>query len=123
MPCRSDYMEATNLEIELAKVFQLIDELNGKNWKEFGDGYDKRVYGNASQEKLDVKTEELCSKLQEINPKNFYIYSLELQMWWRDHQKTDGERVRKELEDKKTEKDRQKALLKLSPYEKRLLNL
>ena len=50
-------------------------------------------------------------------------YSLEMQLWWREHQKADKERIEKELKLKQEESDRQKAISKLSAYERRLLGL
>lgn len=45
MPCNSDYMEANQNEKNLSVVYGLLDELKtGKLPKNFGDGYNKRVY-------------------------------------------------------------------------------
>lgn len=122
MPCNSDYMNATQHDINLSVVYGLLDELEtSKLPKNFGNGYDSRIYGQGlSKEHLDEKTEELCSKLQNTDVSKF---SLEMQMWWRDHQKADKERLIKEIEDKATEQERQKALSKLSDYERKLLGL
>jgi hypothetical protein len=122
MPCNSDYMKADQGEINLSVVYGLLDELEtGKLPSNFGDGYDKRVYNKTfPKQHIDEKTEELCSKLQNVDVSKF---SLEMQMWWRDHQKADKERLEKEIKDKATEQERQKALSKLSAYERKLLNL
>jgi len=107
MPCNSDYLQANGLEIELSRVYQLLDELEGKNIdKKAWDGYDNRAYCRANKETLDTKVSELCVKLQSINVKNC---SLEMQLWWRNHQEADAnrkenERLRKEMEEK-TERD------------------
>ncbi len=84
MGCNSDYMEANQLEINLSTVYRLLDELKtGKLSSKFGDGYDKRVYNKGLPQKhLDKKTKELCSKLQSIDVTK---YSLEMQLWWRNH--------------------------------------
>lgn len=122
MPCNSDYMDANQSEKNLSVVYGLLDELEtGKLPSNFGDGYDKRVYNKRlSKEHLDKKTEKLCSKLQNTDVSKF---SLEMQMWWRDHQKADKERLEKEIEAKVTEQEKQKALSKLSDYERKLLGL
>lgn len=122
MPCNSDYMQATSFEVNLSTVYGLLDELKtGKLPKNFGNGYDKRVYNKGlKQEFLDKKTKELCTKLQNTDVTK---YSLEMQMWWRDHQKADKERVEKYLQAKKDVKAKEKALSKLTPYEKKLLGL
>jgi len=122
MPCNSDYMDANQHEINLSVVYGLLDELKtGKLPKDFGTGYDKRVYNKGlSKKHLDEKTEELCSKLQKTNVSK---YSLEMQMWWRDHQKADKERIKKELKEIKDKKAKEKAISKLSSHERKLLGL
>ena len=120
MPCNSDHMSATPHEKNLSIIYGLLDEVEtGRLPKDFGYGYDPRVYcRNLSKEHLDQKTEELCSKLQQLEVSKF---SLEMQMWWRDHQKADEERLRKEIEFLKTQEDIDIALSKLTEYERKLL--
>ncbi len=124
MPCNSSYMDPTQGELNLATVYQLLDEIKtGKLTEDFPDGFDNRAYGKSDadiQKDLDKRTAELCKKLQKLDVKK---YSLELQMWWRDHQKADKERIEKFLEKKKTNADKKKAMDKLTDYEKELLGL
>jgi len=122
MPCRSDYMEAHQIEKDLSVVYGLLDELEtGKLPSNFGDGYDGRVYNKGlSQKHLNKKTRELCSKLKSTDVTKF---SLELQIWWRDHQKVDKKRLQKEMSGKKDKEAREIALAKLSDYERKLLGL
>jgi hypothetical protein len=122
MPCNSDYMNATQHEINLSVVYGLLDEINtGKLPENFGDGYDKRTYSiGLSKEHLDEKTEELCSKLQNTDVSKF---SLEMQIWWREHQKADKDRLQKEMSEQKDNEVREIALSKLSDYERKLLGL
>lgn len=122
MPCNGDYMNPTQQEINLSVVYGLLDELKtGKLPERFGDGYDSRVYSKGFTKKhLDKKTKELCSKLQKTDVTKF---SLEMQMWWRDHQNADKERLKKQMEEHKHEEERKKALSKLSVYERKLLGL
>lgn len=95
MPCDSSYMGASSGERYLSQVYQLLDELEGKQInKNDWNGYDERAYSKFSREHLDKKVMELCSKLQGINVKD---YSLEMQLWWREHSNADRERLRKEL--------------------------
>lgn len=88
MPCRSDYMEPTAGEIELSRILELLKEITGKDYDHsraghgYGDGYN-----SFSQERLDAATAQLCLACQNTDVKN---YSLELQLWWRDHQKADA---------------------------------
>lgn len=121
MPCNSDYMKATNDEVNLSIVFGLLDELNtGILPSDFGTGYDKRAYSHYDDELLDIKTEELCAHLQGIDVST---YSLEMQMWWRDHQKADTQRIKDELFNIMHTKDKEIALSKLTKYEKELLGI
>ena len=120
MPCNSDYMKPNENEKNLSIVYGLLDELEtGKLPSNFGDNYDKRVYCKSlSNEHLDQKTEELCSKLQN---EDVTKYSLEMQMWWRDHQIADKRRLEQEISNQKDEDEKKKALSKLTDYEKELL--
>lgn len=123
MPCNSDYLNATDLEKNLSEVYQLLDELNGKKLpKNFGDGYDRRVYNNGLTKKdLDKKVAELCGKLKKV--KDISKHSLEMQVWWRDHQKADKERIAEEKNEKSEKKLKKQALAKLSEKEKKALGI
>lgn len=127
MPCNADYMESTNLEKNLSGVMNLIDEvITGEpvDPKKYNDGYDPRVYCKGlGQEHLDVKVEELCSRLQSFSEEEIKSFSLELQTWWRDHQEADRLRLEKEHRELLDDEARKKALSKLKPYERKLLNL
>ena len=123
MPCRSDYREPDERDVELSHVLCLLEELNtGKpvnagslNW----DGHHPGAYRNTKD--LDSQTAELCSRLQRT--KDVTKYSLEMQIWWRDHQKADAARLLREQEDVKNNTDRLRALNKLTERERRLLGL
>ena len=91
MPCRSEYMEPNAREIELSKLLALRDELDGKGLSDdFGSGYGPAYNSNITQEELDHLTADLCSRLRRTDVKT---YSLEMQMWWRNHQEADRKRV------------------------------
>jgi hypothetical protein len=119
MPCDSAYLAATQPEKALSEVASLLDELDGKpinpSWWE---GYHPRVYNLSVN--ADAMVSELCSRLQAVDVTK---YSLEMQMWWRDHQRADEVRLRKDLEDAKTDAAKRAALAKLTPHERRLLGL
>lgn len=110
-------MEPTRQERDLSRVACLIDELNGKKidstqW----DGFHPRVYGqNVDNNALVL---ELCSRLQNVDVTK---YSLEMQIWWRDHQIADKKRVKEEVKKAKEQKDLENVLAKLTPYERKLL--
>lgn len=80
MPCRSEYMEPSARERESVRVCGLLEELG---WP--GD-YD-RLYG--SPHTLDIDTRTLCDACKSLGDHNLKHYSLELQIWWRDHQIAD----------------------------------
>jgi hypothetical protein len=117
-------MKAGALEVQLSRVFQLLDELEGKPIDELAwDGYDERVYNRGvSKELLDTKTAELCKKLKALR-EGVSNYSLELQMWWRNHQRHDQKRVMGQKQNQQDAKLRRQALAKLTPTEKKVLGL
>ena len=122
MPCRSDYLAASNHEIEASKVLALLEEVETGNLPDYyNDGYYREVYNKNAKRILKEKVPILCEKLQQI--KNVTKYSLELQIWWRDHQEADKKRIQDELKKKSDDIARKAALDKLSDYEKKLLNL
>lgn len=90
MGCRSNYMEPTAFEHAASAVYAFIDEIEtGKLKENHLNGNHPAVYGmGISQERLNQATNKLCKQCKKIEPKDF---SLELQMWWRDHQKWDAE--------------------------------
>lgn len=94
MPCNCDHLEANQLEIELSRVYCLLDELRtGKPVKPDSsawEGYDRRAYSHADRETADKKTAELCAKLSAMKPAKIKKLSLEMQVWWRDHQEADA---------------------------------
>ena len=128
MPCRRE-QEPNQREIELSKVYQLLDEVKkgpGKLSKDYGSGYDKRAYNQGkSQKDLDEATAELCGKLKLIEKSRTKItkYSLELQTWWRDHKEADKRHKKEDAAKRREEKTKAEALKKLSPKERKALGL
>lgn len=120
MPCNSDYMEPNHWERQISQVACLHDELDGKEYHgAYWFGAHPRVYCKGlTKEQGDEMVADLCYRLQNVDVTD---YSLELQMWWRDHQAADKRRVLKELKDKEEQRDREKLLAALTPYERKLL--
>lgn len=120
MPCNSDHMNATNAERELSRVACLLDELSGKKKidKNHWAGYHPRVY--CMNVDADALVSELCEKLQSLDVSAF---SLEMQIWWRDHQEADKKKLEKEVKRHKDDADRAAAIAKLTPYERKLLGV
>lgn len=121
MPCNSDHMAASGYEREISRVACLLDELAGqKAERGWWDGYHPRVYCKADRATGDQMVSELCAALQS---RDVTQCSLEMQIWWRDHQAADKARCERELAQTKTDAEREAALAKLTPAERRLLGL
>lgn len=95
MPCVSDHMEANERERKLSQVACLLDELDGKKKidKSHWAGYHPKVY--CKQVDADSLVRSLCDRLKKEDVSK---RSLEMQIWWRDHQKSDKRRARKKGE-------------------------
>jgi hypothetical protein len=112
-------MEANVLKIRLSQVACLLDELDGKEidqhqWQGYHPlAYSQRVDG-------DKMVAELCKRLQHVDVKD---YSLEMQIWWRDHQAADKARVEAELAAAEDAKAKAAAIAKLTPHERKLLGI
>ena len=120
MPCNSDHMNANRLEIQCAELFRLRDELTGGPAYTRND-YDDRAYGRANLiEVRDELTRELCAKLKDCGVSQ---YSLELQMWWRDHQRADLKRKETEARTALDKKLARSGLAKLTNAERKALGL
>lgn len=121
MPCNADYMEPNQGEKNLGKVLCLLDEIkSGKFCKENFNGYHIGAYMKYTKEKLDKSTAELCSILKN---RDITKYSLELQIWWRDHQEADRKRERDEANKVLEGRERRNALAKLTPAERKVLGV
>lgn len=121
MPCNSDYMNATTLEVSVSRVACLLGELKGKKWTQGEwDGYHPKVYGKVNRELADKLVAQLCEKLQKVDVKK---YSLEMQVWWRDHKKADRIREAAAANAKREREEKAAALKKLTAKERRLLGL
>lgn len=121
MPCNSDHMNPTSYELELSRVACLLDELAGlpqvaSNWL----GYHHKVYNKSTKELGDRMVSELCDALQ---TRDVTQYSLEMQVWWRDHQAADKARLAEEMRKHATAIEIEAALAKLNSYERKLLGI
>lgn len=124
MPCNCDHLEANDLEKEGSKVACLLEELfkGRKINKSHFDGYHPDIYAQGTTRgKVSTLTATLCNLLRK--EKDVTKFSLELQVWWRDHQKADREKYRREFRAKRQAKQKEAALKKLTPAERRVLGL
>ncbi|MHA2043410.1 MAG: hypothetical protein ACW99G_01375 [Candidatus Thorarchaeota archaeon] len=118
MPCRSYEPPQSEIDSarEIFKVKSLLKEL--KTGKPVSEEFHWGNVEYIDKDGLDKKTAELCKKLQTTDVTK---YSLEMQIWWRDHQRADKKRLQKEMKKKKKSKEKKDALSKLTPYERKLL--
>lgn len=125
MPCNSDYLNPHSHEIVFSRVACVLDELNGRTWTESDwDGYHPAVYGQyLDKNAVDHLVAEACQKCQALTPDALAACSLELQTWWRDHQRADAERLKREQQQCADAAAREAALAKLTPYERNLLKV
>ena len=112
MPCDSSHLQPTQREAHSLALVGFLREagiLKGK--------YDQ-CYGRVDQ--LDTDTAALCAYCQKHDVTQM---SLELQIWWRDHQKADKAKARKREAAVALKCLRQQALKKLTPSEIRALGV
>lgn len=111
MPCNCDHLEPSQHERESKKLMKLMA----------GVGLCKDnipLYGKVSA--IHEHTAMLC-KFCENN--DVTQYSLELQVWWRDHQEADKAKLKAQMDTTKSDKERKAALKKLTAKERSLLGL
>lgn len=129
MPCNSDYMEANIWERQLSRVLALLEEVRtGKHVDTRSDtwrGYHPKVYNEMIQkETADGWVAKLCKACTRLAGEGALTeYSLELQTWWRDHQRADARRVKEEARAELDATVRRRALKKLTPGERKALGL
>ena len=111
MACNSDHMEPRLREIESREIIEMLSSVGLYKG-------DAPYYGDTPL--LDDHTSQLCLFCQE---NDLTGYSLEIQIWWRDHQKADIARIKKEIDRVKDDQDRDKAISKLTEHERQLLGI
>jgi hypothetical protein len=111
MPCVSGYLEPNARECESMLVQSFLKEV-GLRKTQPGE------YGNPAT--LDADTERLCDwcTLHDVSER-----SLELQIWWRDHQRADVERKKREAAEARERALVASALSKLTDAEIRALRV
>lgn len=78
------------------------------------------------QKELDVLTRILCAIVGRLSSKGQFAMLLSIKgfrTWWKKHQEVDKERTAREKEKKDKDRLRSSALKKLSPEERKALNL
>lgn len=113
MPCHVDPPSSTELAIEALNKF--LDEIGDKEPKS-----EWFFLGKCRKSNLTTMTQALCAwcRNNDVSKK-----SLELQIWWRDHQKEDAAKSAQRLKATRNSKIRKDALSKLTPQERKVLGL
>jgi hypothetical protein len=93
MPCRSDYMDPTPADIKLGTLLCIKEELDNG----VADYSKAGCRGEQSIANLDALTDMICTRLKRCVDPGVSVYSLELQMWWRDHQAADARREQEKI--------------------------
>lgn len=131
MPCRCDYMEATEREEESRQVCillkYLLKAMNIPVSKEIEKGVN--YYGDL--ENLDKNTDRLCGLCNDLSEaeKDKYIYNgknkdaRRLADWWDEHQLADKKRILREEKQKQRKLLVEQALAKLTPEEQEALKI
>ena len=129
MPCNSDYMEPTGKERQLQRTAKLIIFLRHKT------GQPIESWIHSAAENCYCSREDLvpilCADIKALTPsqEEQIVYdahnksSRDLASWWEEHQKADRARIREEQKQKRLMQVKQKALAKLSPEERRALEI
>lgn len=119
MLSKSDYLYPTNYEVQISRVACLLGEIEGRQCEsDWWKGYHPDVYGKVTNELGNSLIAQLCDLLQK---ESVTKYSLEMQLWWRDYQKADKERLDREIQERTAAAEKEAALAKLTPYERKLL--
>ena len=118
MPCDSSHLEPSRREIELRLANACLAEI--ERGKPLSEAEINRRFGCYGKGDLDAETKKLCAACEKLGPK-IQKMSLELQMWWRDHQKADKERIASEKAEAKKKKLAAKALAKLTTAERKAI--
>lgn len=122
MPCNSDHMNPSGDEHEISRVLCVIDEHIGNHVKDsWWKGYHPTVYNRGMSKSVrDKYTEQACRMCR---TRGTAALSLEAQVWWREHQRMDVVRQRRERQAKKDKAEKELALSKLTSREKKLLGV
>lgn len=114
MPCYTD--PPTDAEQEATLLRELLKETKGLPFD-----LDSSII--SSGQNLQKHTRELCAWCKNQPASRIKSMSLELQMWWRDHQKQDAQHAREAAARRKKADLAAIARKKLTPEERRALGI
>jgi hypothetical protein len=111
MACNGDYLEPDSHERESVRVLGFLYEVG---LRDSAPGY----YGSTNTIHQDIA--ELCNwcKNNDVSKQ-----SLELQIWWRDHQQADRKREEKEEQSRLKNEMKKQALSKLTDEDRKVLGV
>ena len=129
MPCRTDYLEPNQREVELQRAARLLVylwEQTGKNLEAWAVSESTNVYARDER-----SVTELCAALRAMDSKqrDTIIYNAhdkdarDLATWWEEHQAADAAREEQEAAEREQQTLREQALDKLSDEERKALGL
>lgn len=132
MPCKCDYLEPTEREIESVQVASLLVYLLTELKKPVPPlvlAASKQLYGNVAT--VDNDTDLLCSTLKSLSKQKMktIVYdgskpkARKLAEWWDKHQEADRKREEALKEIKKINRLRASAKKKLSPAERAAIGI
>lgn len=121
MPCNSDYMEPTTKEKQISEVLYFLQEVSGPPRPLPRNRYNHPdVPGVIRAHHEDRYVAALCRFLEGADVTK---YSLELQIWWRDHKAADEVRRRAKQDEGRRRELREQARTKLTPEERKAVGL
>ena len=132
MPCISDYAEPSTYDkfvSDTVKNLMYLRRMLGIDTsEELVEAYKKCYYSKVEGDKW---TAELCERLHNLSKKDMdkFVYDAHskkarnLADWWEEHQEADKARIAEEKQFKKDAAAKKKALLKLTPKERKALGL
>ena len=116
MPCESAYMAPSKREKEADRLYWLRREIEQEmppNSDEYGSG----CAGHPTHS-IDADTRFICSHMEQVEKDGkLGDYSLEMQIWWRDHKEVDRKRRVEEQEEARNKKVVDDVMAKLSRTE------
>ena len=118
MPCDAGHCEASAREVESRVVREFLREIAGKKFDHDDPSKNQGYYGKVDE--LDNDTAALCAWCMSHDVSKM---SLELQLWWKKHQKADAKKLAERRRLEEDEVLKKAALAKLTKEERRVLGL
>jgi len=125
MPCNCDHMEPTYREAKLGHIRSLLDELSGLFFNHAKSSMHRSVYNEGiSDEVADSWISDLCKRCTTLEVRGELMsWSLELQIWWRDHKIEDAKKAAEIKEVLHKIKARNTVIDKLTAEERKVLGV